>query len=94
MTERTTNKAKIEPLLQAGKAPAEIAKILGVDRRCAKAVAWRMRNPERAKAIKRAGREGLRADEEKGKPTGKYTHQGNLANKALELLGKELVDAQ
>ena len=25
-----------------------------------------------------------------GKPTGEYTFQGNLANKALELLGKEL----
>src|SRR5262245_15630645 len=64
MTERTTKKDNIEDLLRAGKAPAEIAKILGVNRRYAVAVAWRMRNPERESAIKRAVRERLRADPE------------------------------
>jgi len=63
MTERTA-KEEIEDLLRAGKAPAEIAKILGVKRRYAVAVAWRMRNPERERAIKRAVRERLRADPE------------------------------
>ena len=62
MTERTTKKDNIEDLLLAGKTPAEIAMILGVDRRYAVAVAWRMRNPERERAIKRAVAERLRAD--------------------------------
>src|SRR5262245_14463969 len=64
MTDRTTKKENIEDLLRAGKAPAEIAKILGVKRRYAVAVAWRVRNPERERAIKRAVRERLRADPE------------------------------
>ena len=64
MTERISKKAKIEALLQAGKAPAQIAEVLGVARRYAVAVAWRIRDPEREKAIKRAGRERLTADEE------------------------------
>jgi hypothetical protein len=64
MTERITKKTKIEGLLRAGKAPREIAETLGVGRGYAKAVAWRMRNPDREKAIKRAGRERLRADAE------------------------------
>src|SRR5215467_4610444 len=64
MTERTTKKDNIEDLLLAGKAPAEIAEILGVNRRYAVAVAWRMRNPEREKAIKRAIAQRLRADPE------------------------------
>ena len=64
MTERTTKKDNIEDLLLAGRTPAEIAKILGVKRRYAVAVAWRMRNPERERAIKRAVRERLRADPE------------------------------
>src|SRR5262245_26696741 len=54
MTERITNKARIEALLQAGKAPREIAEFLGIARRYAVAVAWRLRNPEHEKAIKRA----------------------------------------
>src|SRR5262245_29668169 len=62
MTERTTKKDNIEDLLPAGKTPAEIAMILGVDRRHAVAVTWRMRNPERERAIKRAVAERLRAD--------------------------------
>src|SRR5215475_7608944 len=62
MTQRTTKKDNIEDLLLAGKASAEIAKILGVTRRYAVAVAWRMRNPERERAIKRAVAERLRAD--------------------------------
>jgi hypothetical protein len=62
MTERATKKDNIEDLLRAGKVPAEIAEILGVERRYAVAVAWRMRNPEREKAIKRAVAERLRAD--------------------------------
>ena len=64
MTERITKKAEIEFLLQAGHKAHEIAKLLGVARRYAVAVAWRMRNPERAKAIKRAGEERRRADPE------------------------------
>ena len=35
MTDRITKKAKIEALLQAGKAPREIAEILGLNRRYA-----------------------------------------------------------
>ena len=64
MTEPIIKKAEIEVLLQAGHKPHEIAKMLGVARRYAVAVAWRMRNPERAKAIKRAGEERRRADPE------------------------------
>lgn len=64
MTEHITKKAKIEALLQAGKAPREIAEILGVSRRYAVVVAWQVRNTEREKAIKCAGRERLKADEE------------------------------
>src|SRR5262245_41885451 len=64
MTGRITKKAKIEALLKAGKAPREIAKMLGVSCRYAVAVGWRMRNPEREKALKRAGRERLRADDD------------------------------
>jgi hypothetical protein len=64
MTDRITKKAKIEALLQAGKAPREIAEILGLNRRYAVDIAWRMRNPEHAKAIKRAGGQRRRADPE------------------------------
>jgi len=61
MTERTTNKAKIEALLQAGRTPREMTEILGVARRYAAAVAWRMRNPESEEAMARSKRPLWRA---------------------------------
>jgi len=64
MTERLTKKTKIEALLAEGKRATEIAEILGVTRRYVIAVAWRVRNCEHEKAIKRAVRERLRADPE------------------------------